>query len=65
MTEHQTFVNGIELKEDLQKLDQHYSSMPDEVRKQGLWTFALASPGGHKLSDHPAMGQIPSSLAST
>ncbi len=44
MTEHQTFVNGIELKEDLQKLDQHYSSMPDEVRKQGLWTFALVPP---------------------
>jgi hypothetical protein len=44
MTEHQTFVNGIQLKEDLQKLDQHYSSMPDEVRKQGLWTFALVPP---------------------
>jgi hypothetical protein len=44
MTEHQTFVNGIELKEDLQKLDQHYSSMPNEVRKQGLWTFALVPP---------------------
>jgi len=44
MTDHQTFVNGIDLKDDLQKLDQHYSSLPDEVRKQGLWTFALVPP---------------------
>lgn len=44
MNDHQTFVNGIELKEDLQRLDHHYSDMPEEVRRQGLWSFANMPP---------------------
>ncbi len=40
----QTFVNGIALKEDLRKLDEHYSNMPDSVRRTGLWTFARVPP---------------------
>jgi hypothetical protein len=60
----ETFVNGIELKEDLQKLDQHYSSMPDDVRKQGLWTFALVPPEDTNFLITRLWDQIPSSLAS-
>jgi len=41
---HQTFVNGIDFKEDLKKLDAHYSAMPEEVLKTGLINFAKAPP---------------------
>jgi hypothetical protein len=33
LTSEQTFVNGIELKEDLAKLGAHYESLPEEVLK--------------------------------
>jgi len=41
---HQTFVNGIDLKEDLSKLDAYYSAMPEEVLKTGLINFAKTPP---------------------
>ncbi len=41
---HQTFVHGIEFKEDLTKLDTHYSALPDEVLKTGLINFARTPP---------------------
>lgn len=44
LNERQTFVNGADLKEDLQKLDAHYMNMGDEVLRQGLWTFAQKPP---------------------
>jgi hypothetical protein len=40
----QTFVNGSELKEDLQKLDELYEKLPDEVQRQGLMTYAPTPP---------------------
>jgi len=40
----QTFVNGIELKEDLAKLMSHYESLPDDVLKTGLIHFAAHPP---------------------
>jgi hypothetical protein len=40
----QTFVNGVELKTDLARLDAHYSSLPEEVRNRGLFGFALYPP---------------------
>jgi hypothetical protein len=40
----QTFVNGIELKEDLAKLVAHYESLPENVLKTGLIHFAAHPP---------------------
>ena len=45
MNQRQTFVNGIDLKEDLHRLDDLYSALPPDVRDQGLWTFAKVPPG--------------------
>jgi hypothetical protein len=44
MNKRQTFVNGEEMKQDLARLVELYSSMPDEVLKTGLYTFALTPP---------------------
>lgn len=41
---HQTFVNGIDFKEDLRKLDAHYSALPEEVLRTGLINFARTPP---------------------
>jgi hypothetical protein len=40
----QTFVNGIDLKEDLRKLDEYYSALPDETLQKGLYSYALTPP---------------------
>jgi hypothetical protein len=40
----QTFVNGTELKEELVKLDQHYSRLPQEVLDRGLLSYAKTPP---------------------
>jgi hypothetical protein len=40
----QTFVNGIELKEDLAKLVAQYEALPEEVLKTGLIRFAAHPP---------------------
>lgn len=40
----QTFVYGEEMKQDLARLVELYSSMPDEVLKTGLLTFAQTPP---------------------
>ncbi len=40
----QTFVNGIELKEDLKRLDEYYSALPTEEFNQGLNHFARNPP---------------------
>jgi hypothetical protein len=44
LTPFQTFVNGIELKEELKKLDEHYSGLPEDVLKLGLMTYAQEPP---------------------
>jgi len=44
LNQRQTFVNGIELKEEMQKLNAYYSAMPDEVLRQGLFNFAQTPP---------------------
>jgi len=44
LRENQTFVPGQELKEDLTKLDVHYSKLPDEVKKRGVMSFAFYPP---------------------
>src|ERR1700685_45520 len=40
----QTFINGIELKEDLKRLHEIYSQLPPEERKRGLYKFAPHPP---------------------
>ncbi len=40
----QTFMEGSALKADLDKLDQHYSLLPEEVKNQGIYRFAAAPP---------------------
>ena len=40
----QTFVNGTDFKAEMQKLNEHYSSLPDEVLKTGLGSFAQYPP---------------------
>jgi hypothetical protein len=44
MNERQTFVNGVELKEEMQRLDTYYSAMPEEVLRRGLFIFAQKPP---------------------
>lgn len=38
--EDQEFINGMDLKTDLKKLDDYYSQLPEEVRRQGVTKFA-------------------------
>jgi hypothetical protein len=40
----QTFVNGTEFKEELKRLVEHYSALPEEERKTGLINFARFPP---------------------
>jgi hypothetical protein len=40
LREDQLFIDGEELKRDLQQLDQHYSALPTEQLEQGLFQFA-------------------------
>jgi hypothetical protein len=40
----QTFVHGLELKEDLQRLVEYYSALPEEVVNTGLINFAAYPP---------------------
>src|SRR5438128_2344469 len=40
----QTFVNGVELKDDLKRLDEHYSDLSVEEFNQGLNHFARHPP---------------------
>jgi hypothetical protein len=40
----QTFVNGIEFKEEMKKLNAHYSALPEHVLKTGLSNFAAYPP---------------------
>jgi hypothetical protein len=40
----QSFVKGTELKADLRKLDEHYSTLPDHVKAEGLHHFAKDPP---------------------
>jgi hypothetical protein len=40
----QTFVHGIEFKEDLKKLDAYYSALPEDILKTGLINFAAYPP---------------------
>ena len=40
----QVFLSGPELKEDLKRLDDHYSQLPEEVRTQGIMKFAHNPP---------------------
>ena len=42
----QSFVSGIELKADLERVDQHFSSLPEEVKKTGVIRFAGDPPTG-------------------
>jgi len=41
---HQTFVNGVEFKEDLKNLNGYYSALSEEVLKTGLISFAAFPP---------------------
>lgn len=40
----QTFINGVEFKDDLKKLDTYYSHFPEETKSRGVVTFASIPP---------------------
>jgi len=40
----QTFIEGSALKTDLARIDQHYSSLPDSAKNQGILEFAYYPP---------------------
>jgi hypothetical protein len=40
----QSFVHGDELKTDLKKLDLHYEALPEERKKEGVYSFAAYPP---------------------
>jgi hypothetical protein len=42
--DNQQFINGIEFKEDLKRLNELYSALPEDVRKTGLINFAAFPP---------------------
>jgi hypothetical protein len=44
----QTFVPGMELKADLAMLDAYYSSLPEEIRRRGVFRFASNPPADTK-----------------
>jgi hypothetical protein len=44
LNEHQQFINGIDFKNDLKRLNEHYSMLPEDVLKTGLINFAAFPP---------------------
>jgi hypothetical protein len=40
----QSFVHGDDLKADLKRLDEHYDALPDETKKQSIYSFAAYPP---------------------
>lgn len=46
---HQTFVWGWDLKEDLARLDEYYSELPEEIKQRGLYHFAALPPGDREF----------------
>jgi hypothetical protein len=40
----QDFVNGIDFKEDMMRLVAHYSALPEDVLKTGLYNYAACPP---------------------
>jgi hypothetical protein len=40
----QTFIKGTDFKEDLAKIDQYYSSFPEEIKNRGIVSFASIPP---------------------
>lgn len=44
LNDHQAFVRGQDLKTDLRRLDEHYLELPEEVRSQGIMSFAKDPP---------------------
>ena len=44
LDENQTFVNGVEFKEDLKRLNEYYSTLSEEELKTGLINFATYPP---------------------
>jgi hypothetical protein len=44
LREDQEFVWGHDLKDDLRKIDEHYKSLPDNIRDKGIDFFALDPP---------------------
>jgi len=44
LRENQTFVLGSDLKKDLEKLNSHYATLPDEIKNRGVVSFATYPP---------------------
>jgi hypothetical protein len=44
LRENQSFIKGTDLKADLGKLDEYYDKYPDDVKKQGVMSFAIYPP---------------------
>jgi hypothetical protein len=42
--ENQSFVSGIELKEDLKRLNEYYTKLPIKIKERGLMEFAVYPP---------------------
>ena len=44
LSQDQSFLNGSDLKADLKRLDNHYSSLSDDIKKRGIMSFASYPP---------------------
>jgi len=44
LSQKQVFITREELKEDLARIDQHYSTLPEDVKKRGVLSFARYPP---------------------
>jgi hypothetical protein len=49
LTSQQMFISGADLKQDLAKVDAHYSSLPADVLARGIYEFAAYPPHGDYL----------------
>lgn len=49
LRDNQTFISGTDLKADLAKLDAHYDTFPDDVKKRGVMSFAHYPPHDDKF----------------
>jgi hypothetical protein len=59
----QTFMNGIDFKEDLKKLNAHYSALSEDVLKTGLINFAAFPPDDRDFLRDADVGHLLTAMA--
>jgi hypothetical protein len=63
MRDHQMFLPGEQLKEEMKKLNDYYSSLPPEVLNRGNDDFCEISTRGHDVSHNEVVGSLRSRVA--